>query len=86
MDSPNLVVWVKYMTGQAVTVSVPSGCDVSDLKKVMAQDGARAAERLFEIELYEPVAMYRCFKYYVVALLTVTFHICILSYFIVFCF
>jgi hypothetical protein len=32
MDSPNQKVWVKYGTGQAVKVNVPSGDDVSDLK------------------------------------------------------
>ena len=35
MDSPNQVVWVKYGTGHAVKVKVPSDCDVSDLIEVI---------------------------------------------------
>ena len=36
MESVNLVVvWVKYGSGQAVQVSVPSDCDVNDLKEAI---------------------------------------------------
>jgi hypothetical protein len=56
MDSPNLVVWVKYGTGQAVKVSVPSGYDVSDLIKAIK--GELSDELmgigLSLIELYKP--------------------------------
>ena len=31
----DLLVWVKYGTGHAVKVSVPSGCDVNDLIEVI---------------------------------------------------
>jgi hypothetical protein len=53
MDSPNLVVWVKYGTGHAVKVSVPSGYDVSDLIKAIKTE-LELTERLFEIELCKP--------------------------------
>jgi hypothetical protein len=53
MESTNQKVWVKYGTGQAVKVSVPSGDDVSDLKKLIKGE-LELTERLFEIELYKP--------------------------------
>jgi hypothetical protein len=54
MESANQKVWVKYGTGQAVKVSVPSGDDVSDLIKAIKGE-LELTERLFEIELCKPV-------------------------------
>jgi hypothetical protein len=53
MDSTNQFVWVKYRTGRSVEVSVPSGDDVSDLKKLIKGE-LELTERLFEIELCKP--------------------------------
>ena len=35
--SANLVVWVKYGSGEAVKVKVSSDCDVNDLKEVIKE-------------------------------------------------
>jgi hypothetical protein len=57
MESANLVVWVKYGTGRSVKVSVPSGDDVSDLKKLIK--GELSIELrdygVSQIELCKPV-------------------------------
>jgi hypothetical protein len=56
MESTNQKVWVKYGTGQAVKVSVPSGDDVNGLIKVIK--GELSDELmgigLSLIELYKP--------------------------------
>jgi hypothetical protein len=50
MESADQFVWVKYGTGQAVKLSVPSDCDVNGLIEVIKGE-LELTERLSEIDL-----------------------------------
>ena len=56
VQSADLFVWVKYVTGHAVKVSVPSTCDVSDLIVAIKGELPRKLGDIDadEIYLYKP--------------------------------